>query len=64
VPCFAPGTPVTATVLDIDVVVTEHGAVSIRNLDWDARAQALISLAAPAHRDALAAAWRDIRKQL
>ncbi len=64
VPRFAPGTPVTATALDIDVVVTEHGAARVTGLDWDARARALIGIAAPEHRDALAAAWHEMRGRM
>lgn len=44
-----------------DIVVTEHGVASLRGLDLDARAQALIAVAAPAHRDSLSAAWDRIR---
>jgi acyl-CoA hydrolase len=61
---FAAGTPVTASALDIDMVVTEHGVARLAGHDWDARATALIAIAAPAHRDALAAAWREIRARL
>ena len=47
-----------------DAVVTEHGVAQLRGLSLDARAQALIGIAAPAHRAALAAAWDDIRRKL
>jgi acyl-CoA hydrolase len=47
-----------------DVVVTEHGAAELRGLDIDARAQALIGIAAPEHRAALASAWEAARKAL
>ncbi len=43
-----------------DAVVTEHGVAELRGLSLDARAQALIGIAAPEHRTALAAAWSDI----
>lgn len=46
-----------------DTVVTEHGAAELRNLSFDERARALINIAAPEHRDALAAAWDDIRRR-
>lgn len=43
-----------------DAVVTEHGVAELRGLSLDGRAQALIGIAAPEHRAALAAAWHDI----
>ncbi|HEV2363991.1 MAG TPA: acetyl-CoA hydrolase/transferase C-terminal domain-containing protein [Caulobacteraceae bacterium] len=49
---------------DVDVVVTEHGAAELRGLDLEGRAQALIAIAAPAHRPGLEAAWTDIRRGL
>ena len=47
-----------------DVVVTEHGCAEIRDLGLDARAQALIGIVAPVHRDALAAQWDALRRTL
>jgi acyl-CoA hydrolase len=47
-----------------DAVVTEHGVAELRGLGLDARAEALIAVAAPEHRDALAAAWQRMRAQL
>jgi acyl-CoA hydrolase len=41
---------------DVDIVVTEHGVADLRGLDDAARAEALIAVADPAHRDALRAA--------
>jgi acyl-CoA hydrolase len=41
-----------------DAIVTEHGVAELRGLSADARAEALIAVAAPEHRDALAAARR------
>ncbi len=49
---------------DCDTVVTEHGIARLRDLDLDARAEALIAVAAPAHRGALADAWRDLRARV
>ena len=49
---------------DLDVVVTEHGIARIRHLDLDARAEALIAIAAPAHRDGLADAWAAMRRAM
>ena len=51
--------PVTLGRTDTDLVVTEHGVADLRGLDHDARAAALIAVAAPAHCDDLARAWRD-----
>lgn len=51
--------PVSLSRFDVDVVVTEHGAADLRNLGHEARAQALIAVAAPNHREALARQWRD-----
>lgn len=59
-----PQGPVSLSRIDADIVVTEHGAASIRTLDVDARAQALISIAAPAHRESLERAWRDLRRAM
>ena len=50
--------------LDVDTVVTEHGVAELRALDVDQRAQALIGVADPAHRDALGAAWAVARARL
>jgi len=49
---------------DADLIVTEHGAADLTGADLDARAARLISVAAPDHREPLAAAWKDIRKGL
>ena len=47
-----------------DTVVTEYGVAQIRHLGPDARAQALISIAAPEHRTSLEQAWTEIRHKL
>jgi len=47
-----------------DVFVTEHGVAEVRGLGLDARARAIIGLAAPEHRPALEAAWEERRKRL
>ena len=47
-----------------DTVITEHGIASIRNLDVDARADALIGIADPSHRESLATAWNRLRSAL
>lgn len=42
-----------------DYVVTEFGIAALRELDLAQRAAALIKIAAPEHRDTLAARWHD-----
>jgi acyl-CoA hydrolase len=42
---------------DVDLLVTEHGAADLRGLSASARARALIAIAAPEAREALAEAW-------
>lgn len=46
---------VTALRTDVDTVVTEHGIAELDGLDLDARAEALIEIAAPVFRDQLRA---------
>lgn len=46
-----------------DGVVTEHGVAELRGLSLDARADALVAIAAPEHRTALAQAWDEIRRR-
>jgi acyl-CoA hydrolase len=45
-----------------DAIVTEHGVAELRGLSLDARAQALIGIAAPEHRAKLSSAWDQIRR--
>jgi acyl-CoA hydrolase len=47
-----------------DAVVTEHGVAQLRGLDIHQRAAALLAIAAPDHRDALAQAWEQQRAKL
>lgn len=61
VPTLAAGTVATALRSDADIFVTEHGVARVRNLSVEARARALIEIAAPQFRDALGDAWRDRR---
>jgi acyl-CoA hydrolase len=49
---------------DVDLVVTEYGAADVRHLGVDARAQALIGIAAPEHRAALDNDWHTLRRSL
>ena len=55
---------VTVARADAPIVITEHGVVDLAPLALDTRATAIIALAAPAHRDALAAAWAEMRATL
>ena len=62
----APGAgegPVSLSRFDVDCVVTENGIADLRLKDYSQRAAALIAIAAPAHRDALAQTWRGIASQ-
>jgi len=63
VPQLAPDATSVARA-DMDVVITEHGRAHLRGLDLGARAEALIAVADPAHRDALANAWDDMRGKM
>lgn len=53
---------VTLTRHDVATVVTEHGVAEIGGADIDTRAQRLIAIADPVHRDHLANAWDEIRR--
>ncbi|NML43331.1 acetyl-CoA hydrolase [Ramlibacter sp. G-1-2-2] len=64
VPAIESSGLVTLPRTSCDVVVTEHGRAEVRNLSMDARAQALIAIAAPAHRDALSNAWDAMRARM
>ncbi|MGL4323403.1 MAG: acetyl-CoA hydrolase/transferase family protein [Beijerinckiaceae bacterium] len=46
---------------DADCIVTEYGTAQLRDMTADQRAEALIAIAGPDHRNTLANAWRDIR---
>jgi acyl-CoA hydrolase len=48
----------------VDTVITEHGIAEIRGLSLHERAQALISIAAPEHREPLNQAWSAMRNTL
>lgn len=63
VPCLD-GVTVTVPRGDQDIVVTEHGATHLKDLDIDERAEALISIAAPSHQDGLEHAWRQMRARM
>ncbi len=48
---------------DTDLVATEHGVADLRATDLDARADALIAIAAPEHRSRLADEWSAMRQE-
>jgi acyl-CoA hydrolase len=52
---------VSAAKTDADVVVSEFGVAEIRDLAFDARAEALIAIAAPEDRDRLQNEWDSFR---
>jgi len=54
---FRDGTRVTTPRHQTDLVVTEYGAAELQGASEDERAHALIAIAHPDHRSALAAAW-------
>lgn len=45
----------------VDIVVTEHGVADLRGASLTERAERVIGVAAPEHRDALRAAWGRMR---
>lgn len=55
---------VTIARADMGLVVTEHGVADLRTGDIEARARALIAVAAPAHRAGLEAAWDEMRSAM
>ena len=59
-----PAGPVSVARVDADFIVTEHGIADLRHLDVHARARALITVAAPEHRQTLADAWQDLSRRL
>lgn len=50
--------PVSLGRMDFDIVVTEYGAADLRGCDYDERANALVAVAAPDHREQLREAWQ------
>jgi acyl-CoA hydrolase len=63
VPRLAPNA-VSVPRADLAVVVTEFGTADLRGLSLEGRAQALIGVAAPQHRDGLEAAWVEMRRRM
>ena len=64
VPTLAAGTPATGLRTDSDVIVTEFGLAELKGKSLEARAEALIAVAAPEHREGLAAAWATLRARI
>lgn len=60
VPQLSPGV-ITVGRTEVGIVVTEHGVADLRGKDTDARAEALINVAAPARRAELAQEWERMR---
>jgi acyl-CoA hydrolase len=63
---IAPGAgcgPVSLGRMDTDIVATEYGAADLRGLDHRNRAQALIAIASPAHRQGLSESWAATEKK-
>lgn len=56
--------PVSLGRTDIDLVVTEYGAADLRGRTHGQRAEALIAIAGPSHREPLQALWRDYSRAL
>jgi len=56
--------PIALGRMDIDFVVTEFGAADLRGRGYDDRAEALIMVAPPAHREALREAWQTVAARL
>lgn len=56
--------PVSLARSDVDLVITEHGVADLRETSYAARAQALIAVAPPDHRDQLTQSWAEIAKRL
>lgn len=64
VPQLDKGASVSIARGDAEIVVTENGVADLRGLGIDARAEALIEIAAPAFRDELTRGWRTMRKAM
>jgi len=51
--------PITTTRSDVDVIVTEYGSAHLRGCSLQERAQRLVAIAHPDHRESLSRALRD-----
>jgi acyl-CoA hydrolase len=56
--------PVSLSRFDVDYVVTEHGYADLRFKDHSERANAIVAVAAPEHRESLARSRREIACQI
>jgi len=56
--------PVSLGRFEVDLVVSEHGAADLRGRSHAARARALIAIADPSHREALARSWAEVATTL
>ncbi|MEW6599068.1 MAG: acetyl-CoA hydrolase/transferase C-terminal domain-containing protein [Pseudomonadota bacterium] len=61
-PLLDPGSTTIARSEAELILVTEHGVADLRGLDLDARAEAILAIAAPQHQAELAAAWGEIKR--
>lgn len=59
-----PPDAVTVNRTDMDTVITEYGTARLRGKSIDARADALIAVAAPQHRAMLADEWEAMRRRI
>jgi acyl-CoA hydrolase len=59
-----PSGPVSLSRIDADCIVSQHGVADLRHLDVHARAQAIIAIADPMHREPLQRAWHDLVRTL
>jgi acyl-CoA hydrolase len=50
--------------MDVDIIVTEHGAADLRDKTYARRAEALIAIAPPEQRTQLQHAWGEFAKTL
>lgn len=56
--------PVSLGRMDIDLIVTEHGVADLRDATYSRRAEAIIAIAPPSHRDRLQSEWDDYARKL
>ena len=63
VPTLNPGAGVVTTRAHVHYVVTEYGAADLYGKTLNERAEALIAIAHPAHRENLNKAWHEMRSR-
>ncbi len=61
IPSLPPASVITGVRGDTDLIVTEYGVADLRHKDLDEKAAALVGIAAPNFRDALANEWDVLR---